>query len=442
MYVCYWGDILVAMCAVLPVPSGNLKHGFRPTRTVVLPDYQNLGIGTRLSEFIGDYYLSKGYKFYYRSSHLRLRDFWENSPYWVATSHNNKKGDLNSNFSNKNYKNERICGSYEYMGKNYLSEHIDLYIDYNDEINVSLVKEDLQYLKDKGYYITVITGEVKTDNPIDIICQELGIRTQLLYYRGQISKNNLSKNIIRKWDNAFSVELRNQYKKPKHINDKASEQNKIKEVNTHTMDKKEKVLTFQNELKWIKDKDVRRFAIEMISILPDYFFVIPASSTGKYHPSYSLGEGGLVRHTKSAVLFAKTLLDLEMFDEQWNGDSDIPWTVKFTDTEKDIIITALLLHDGVKHGLEGSKYTVATHPMDMVNYIINNDRLTKLLDAETISAICACIASHMGSWNTDYKTKEEILPKPITPMEKFVHLCDYLSAQRFIEIDFNKVKYN
>jgi hypothetical protein len=207
------------------------------------------------------------------------------------------------------------------------------------------------------------------------------------------------------------------------------------------MDKKEKVLTFQNELKWIKDKDIRRFAIEMISILPDYFFVVPASSTGKYHPSYSLGEGGLVRHTKSAVLFAKTLLDLEMFDEQWNGDSEIPWTVKFTDKEKDIIITALLLHDGVKHGVEGGKYTVSTHPIDMVNYIINNDRVLKLLDTETISAICACIASHMGSWNTDYKTKEEILPKPITSMEKFVHLCDYLASRRFLEVNFEKVEY-
>ena len=41
------------MCAVLPVPSGNLKHGFRPTRTVILPDYQGLGIGTKLSEAIG-----------------------------------------------------------------------------------------------------------------------------------------------------------------------------------------------------------------------------------------------------------------------------------------------------------------------------------------------------------------------------------------------------
>lgn len=211
IYVAYWGDILVAMCAVLPVPSGNLKHGFRPTRTVVLPDYQNLGIGTRLSEFLGDYYLSKGYKFYYRSSHLRLRVFWENSPYWVPTSHNNKKGDLNSNFSNKNYKNERICGSYEYMGKDYTKPHIDIHIDYNEDMDTEIIKSDLAYLKSKGYYLTVITGDVKSDNPIDLICQELGIRTQLLYYRGKISGTYKGKKILTSWTQEFSNKVRRRY---------------------------------------------------------------------------------------------------------------------------------------------------------------------------------------------------------------------------------------
>lgn len=207
------------------------------------------------------------------------------------------------------------------------------------------------------------------------------------------------------------------------------------------MDKKEKVLTFQNELKWIKNKDIRKFAIETISVLPDYFFVIPASSTGKYHPSYSLKEGGLVRHTKGAVLIAKTLLDLEMFGEQWNGDNDLPWNNNFIDEEKDIIITALLLHDGVKHGIEGGRYSVATHPTDMVKFINNNDKVYQILSATTIGRICDCIASHMGEFNKDYKTKEEILPKPESNMQKFVHLCDYLASRRFIEINFTKVDY-
>lgn len=213
------------------------------------------------------------------------------------------------------------------------------------------------------------------------------------------------------------------------------------------MDKKEKALTFANEIKWIQNKDIRRFAIEMIAMLPDYFFVIPASSTGKYHPEYSLGEGGLVRHTKSAVLFAKTLLDLEMFDIQWNGDNELPWKVKFTDEERDIIITALLLHDGVKHGLNGSVHTVSTHPTDMVEFIKSNEKICKTImgesgeEDELLETICDCIASHMGEWNTEYKTKKEILPKPRTAIEKFVHLCDYLASRRFLEINFEKVEY-
>lgn len=195
------------------------------------------------------------------------------------------------------------------------------------------------------------------------------------------------------------------------------------------MDKKEKVLTFEKELKWIQNKDIRKFAIEMVAVLPDYFFSVAASSTGKYHPSYSLGEGGLVRHTKAAVLIAKTLLDLEQYKNEYNEE------------KRDIMLTALLLHDGLKHGVNGGKYTVATHPIEMGDFIRNNDKAINLLNKETILTICNCIASHTGEWNVDYKTKKEILPKPTTSMERFVHLCDLLTSRRFIEIDFTKVDY-
>lgn len=194
------------------------------------------------------------------------------------------------------------------------------------------------------------------------------------------------------------------------------------------MNKKEKVLTFENELKWINNKDIRRFAIEMISVLPDYFFEVPASSTGKYHPEYSLGKGGLVRHTKGAVLIAKTLLDLEQYQSEYSEE------------ERDIMLTALLLHDGVKHGVEGGKYSVVTHPTDMVKFIESNDKICKVIDRLTLDIICKCIASHMGSFNTD-RNGVEILPKPTSNMQQFVHLCDYLASRRFIEVNFEKVEY-
>ena len=69
----------------------------------------------------------------------------------------------------------------------------------------------------------------------------------------------------------------------------------------------EKINMFQREINYIKTERYRENIKKLISCLPDYFFEIPASSTGKYHPNYALGEGGLVRHTKVAVRIAYEL---------------------------------------------------------------------------------------------------------------------------------------
>ena len=111
----------------------------------------------------------------------------------------------------------------------------------------------------------------------------------------------------------------------------------------------------------------------------------------------------------------------------------------FFDYEKDIIIAALILHDGLKHGLNNSKYTVAKHPLIMCEFIANNDDLIdEMNDQNMLNLLLNCIATHMGQWNTDYKTKKEILEKPKTNIQKFVHLCDYLASRKCIEIIFTE----
>ena len=60
---------------------------------------------------------------------------------------------------------------------------------------------------------------------------------------------------------------------------------------------------FEKELEWIADSNVRDFVSTALDQVPDYFFTMAASTTGKYHPTYALGEGGLARHTKAAVAF-------------------------------------------------------------------------------------------------------------------------------------------
>lgn len=191
----------------------------------------------------------------------------------------------------------------------------------------------------------------------------------------------------------------------------------------------QKVKVFEAEMNQIKDDKIKKFAEVAVNKLPDYFFEVAASSTGKYHPAYSLGTGGLVRHTKAAVGFATTMLGLEFMQNY------------FTPTEQDLMIVSLILHDGCKHGLNGSSYTVATHPLEICDMIRKDEELTSLLPADQLEFIYKAVSSHMGQWNTDFKTKKEILPKPETKFEMFVHLCDYLASRKYLTYEFEGGRY-
>ncbi len=178
---------------------------------------------------------------------------------------------------------------------------------------------------------------------------------------------------------------------------------------------------FMKELSYIKDDHYRSSAISLIKILPDYFFKVAASSTGKYHPTFALGDSGLVRHTKVAVRIANEILSN-------------PCLTSFTPREKDLILIALLVHDGCKLGLPESKYTVFDHPLVISDLIRKYQNLIELNDLDT-DFVCKCVETHMGPWTKDYNGIE-ILTPPITRHQKFVHLCDYLASKKFLDIKF------
>lgn len=191
---------------------------------------------------------------------------------------------------------------------------------------------------------------------------------------------------------------------------------------------------FKFELESINYLPLKVFAKWCLEQLPDYFFEVAASSSGKYHPAYALGDGGLIRHTQAAVRIA---------NELFKNDT----VQTFSDLDKDTIRVALLLHDGVKHGIEGSSHTVATHPLEVVKYLEDRyfevpeetlpDEVIEIMEVDIWYQITECIKSHMGQWNTEYKTEKEILPKPENEMQKFTHLCDYLASRKCLEFNFN-----
>lgn len=95
-FVAEWDDRPVAFCAVLPLPNGALKNAVRESRTVVLPDYQGIGIGSTLTDTIGGIYAASGYTLYSKIVNPALGLHRERSPLWAATGHNEKSRDLDS----------------------------------------------------------------------------------------------------------------------------------------------------------------------------------------------------------------------------------------------------------------------------------------------------------------------------------------------------------
>ena len=180
---------------------------------------------------------------------------------------------------------------------------------------------------------------------------------------------------------------------------------------------------FKKEIGFIKDPNLKKTLIKLADIVPDYFYKVPASSTGKYHPKYATGDGGLIRHSKAAMRIGYELLNNPAI-----GD-------KYTDHEKDLMLISLLFHDGLKLGNPEEKYTRFDHPILMEKFIRENyeDLDLSKEDAKFIGDV---IKTHMGPWTEDYNGNK-VLEPPKTKYQNFVHMCDYLASRKCLIVPFD-----
>lgn len=186
----------------------------------------------------------------------------------------------------------------------------------------------------------------------------------------------------------------------------------------------DKIKLLEKELNYINNPRYKKSAEVLVNLLPDYFFSVPASSTGKYHPSFAAGDKGLLKHTKVAVRIAKEFFT----DESITG--------AYSNNEKDLMILALIMHDGLKSGLEKSEYTKFEHPLLVCDFIKENKEMLELNDKE-IEFLCHVISSHMGPWNTN-NYSNVVLPKPQSTHQRFVHMCDFLASKKFLDVKFDE----
>ena len=190
------------------------------------------------------------------------------------------------------------------------------------------------------------------------------------------------------------------------------------------MNRDNKIAMFVNEINDIVDDDLRMLATEIIAGADDYFFTIPASSSGKFHPPFSLGEGGLVRHTKCVVYMVKCLCESFNVDEY----------------KRDMLIVAALAHDIKKQGdtPNGLGYTVHEHPLLAAQYVCDVYFASDITILEgVVGIIVDLISSHMGKWGVDPKFigDKTPLPMPESDCAKILQAADYLASRKEI-LDF------
>ena len=190
------------------------------------------------------------------------------------------------------------------------------------------------------------------------------------------------------------------------------------------MTNEEKIALFETEIGYIEIEDIKEFFKKAITLIPDYFFEIPASSSGKFHSALECGYGGLVYHTRSVAKIANYLINLQQYKSKLNK------------IEKDCVICAALLHDCLKHGWENKTgYSTHEHPVLAAEFIKTDNRLNNILTDEAKILIGDAIASHSGEWTTSKRNKT-ILPVPLTLMQELVHLSDYIASRNDIHILF------
>lgn len=197
------------------------------------------------------------------------------------------------------------------------------------------------------------------------------------------------------------------------------------------MTRGEKISVFINELNYIKDDNLNAFARELIANAEDYFFTVPASSSGKYHPQFSLGVGGLVRHTRCVAYFAMGAGESYNFDQHTT----------------DLLVIAALAHDIKKQGHISNGHTVREHPLYGADYVIEmQSKFPNFITKEDAEKIAGAVRSHMGKWEGTREwvkdTTKELFPMPKDGFEQALQMADYVASRKYIlSFQFDETGY-
>ena len=160
----------------------------------------------------------------------------------------------------------------------------------------------------------------------------------------------------------------------------------------------DKVLVFKTLLNKFETEEMKDYCTDMIKEIPDYIFVIPSSTSFKYHNKTQCQPHGQILHMLMFGEVMNYILDLEYVKEKTN------------ERQRDCLRCTPIFHDAIKCGTNGSQYTVHDHPL-LAGKWIRDTVVEHDIDKETKAYIARLCESHSGQWISN-KRSSVILPKP------------------------------
>ena len=72
---------------------------------------------------------------------------------------------------------------------------------------------------------------------------------------------------------------------------------------------------------------------------------------------------------------------------------------------------------------------------NLADFLMDNEEVLGL-EVEEIEFLGDVIKTHMGPWTKDY-SGNDVLEKPKTKYQNFVHMCDFLASRKCILVPFD-----
>jgi ABC-type lipoprotein export system ATPase subunit/GNAT superfamily N-acetyltransferase len=131
-YVLLLGDKPIGFHAAIHSTNRDIHSYWRGHRTVILPEFQGMGIGTAFSDAIAEIYVGRGLRYFSKTAHPSFGEHREKSPLWRATSTNKKSRKASYLLKDGSIRAmpgyggnaqialrdaDRVCYSHEYIGK-------------------------------------------------------------------------------------------------------------------------------------------------------------------------------------------------------------------------------------------------------------------------------------------------------------------------------------